>query len=119
MLNGKVVLCGNGVAAVNWISQCADYAADHLIGNADAGPLSGSYYRGALCNAVITAEQNNTNGLCLQILYNATDTSLKLYQFAVHGVLHAEYCGDTVTDTDNGTGFLHARLFIKVFNLAF
>lgn len=87
------------ITAVDRVAQCADNSADHFLGHADAGTLAGTYNRSPFCNAIVAAQQNDANGLCLQVLDNAPNTCFKFYQLAVHSVLHTEYRCDTVTHT--------------------
>ena len=119
MFDREIILCCQGIAAVDRVSQCTDNSADHFLRYADTGTLSGTDNRSTLCNAIVTAQQNDTDGLGFQVLYDASYTGFKFYQFAVHGMLHAEYRCDTVAHTNDCTGFLHAGLPIEVLYLAF
>jgi len=117
VLDGAVVLGGDGALAVNGSAQRIDNAADEGLAHRDTRPFFGPGNLGALPDSCVGAEQDAADLIFSHVLNHSLDSIFKYHDLAVHGLIHSVYGGDSVTDPDNLPDLLIACIQVIILNL--
>ena len=95
----------DGAFAVDGFAQGVHHTSDQPFTHRHGDHLAGALDGVAFLDAGIGAQNDNGNGIFLQILSHAEGAVGKLHKFAGHTVVQPGYLGDAVTDKNDHAGF--------------
>ena len=95
-LNGAVLGGLDGACAVDGLAQCVDDTADQCLAHRDGHDLAGALDGAALFDSDVRAQQNDGDGILLEVLGHAVLAVLKLEQLACHALFQTAGAGDAV-----------------------
>ena len=95
-LNGAVLGGLDGACTVDGLAQCVDDTADQCLAHRDGHDLAGALDGAALFDSDVGAQQNDGDGVLLEVLGHAVFAVLKLEQLACHALFQTAGAGDAV-----------------------
>ena len=105
--------------SVDRLAQRVDNSADKSFTDRDSGFLFRTYHTGTFFDSCIFTEQDTSDGILTDILNHSFFAVFKSYDLAVHRMIDSIDRCDSVTDTDNLTGFLFLTHGIVIFDFLF
>jgi len=103
-LNGAELGGLDGACAVDGLAQRVDHAADHGIAHRHGHDLAGALDGAAFLDAGVGAQQNDGDGVLLQVLGHAVFAVIKLKQLTCHALFQTTGAGDAVAHHDDRAG---------------
>ena len=100
-LDGAVLCRLDGACAVDGLAQRVDDTADQCVAHGHGHDLAGALDDAALLDADVGAQQNDGDGVLLQVLGHAVLAVLKLQQLARHALFQTAGPGDAVAHQDD------------------
>jgi len=95
-LDGAELRRLDGACAVDGLAQCVDDTADQCLAHRDGHDLAGALDSAALFDSDVGAQQNDGDGVLLEVLGHAVLAVLKLEQLACHALFQTAGAGDAV-----------------------
>ena len=115
--DGAVAFGFDGTLAVDGLAQCVDNAADQALANGNGNDTAGTLDGVAFLNTLVSTQDNDGDGILVQVLGHAVRTVGELDQLACHALVQAGYGGNTVTDQDDNAGLAGLHLVFVVLDL--
>ena len=103
-LNGAVLGGLDGACTVDGLAQCVDHAADQGIAHRHGHHLAGALDSAAFLDADVGAQQNDGDGVLLQILCHSVFAVVKLQQLTCHALFQTTGPGDAVAHHNDRAG---------------
>ena len=94
----------DGACAVDGLAQRVDHAADHGFAHRHGHHLAGALDSAAFLDADVGAQQNDGDGILLQILGHAVFAVIKLKQLTCHALFQTTGAGDAVAHHNDRAG---------------
>ena len=116
-LDGPVLSRFDGACAVDGLAQGVDHAANHALAHRHRDNPAGALDHAALFDAGVRAQQNDGDGVLLQVLGHAVLAVLELEQLAGHAGVQTAGAGDAVAHHDDGAGLALLDHRLVVFDL--
>src|SRR5690606_15612685 len=99
--------------AVDRHAERVHHAAEERLADGDLDDAARALDRVTLADALVRAEDGDTDVVLLEVEDHAHDPARELDELAGHGAVEAVDTGDTVTDREDGAGLHHARRLVE------
>ena len=103
-LNGAVLGGLDGACTVDGLAQCVDDTADQCVAHRHGNDLAGALDGAAFLDADVGAQQNDGDGVLLQILCHSVFAVVKLQQLTCHALFQTTGPGDAVAHHNDRAG---------------
>ena len=118
-LDGTVAVTLDGTLAVDGLAQRVDHAAEHAVAHLDLGDLAGALDGLALLDVAVAAEDDDADGLLLEVEDHAHGAVLELHELGGHGGVEALRQRDAVAHGDDAADVVRLDLVLVVLDALF